>query len=163
MKTFSINTLGCKVNQYESQQVRQFLEQLGLTLVATPNDSADLIIINTCCVTGTAAAKSRNYIRKAKKLNPDAIVIVTGCLTATELNEYTPIENTFLIQHRHELAATLSQIVNDKRFKSNFANAAKLIDTDIKHEIDAKIKNKDLPYLPELPELTEFKGQTRIS
>ncbi|MHC4160398.1 MAG: tRNA (N(6)-L-threonylcarbamoyladenosine(37)-C(2))-methylthiotransferase MtaB, partial [Planctomycetota bacterium] len=50
MKTFVINTLGCKVNQYESQQIRELLEQLGLNHVKT-TEKADLVVINTCCVT----------------------------------------------------------------------------------------------------------------
>ena len=79
MKTFSINTLGCKVNQYETQQIQQLLEQLGLRKSEPPKKS-DLVVINTCCVTHTASAKSRQYIRKAQKLNPDAVVVVCGTL-----------------------------------------------------------------------------------
>ncbi|GAI22972.1 unnamed protein product, partial [marine sediment metagenome] len=59
MKTFAINTLGCKVNQYESQQIRELLERLGLDQVETSKEKPDLVVINTCCVTLSASAKSR--------------------------------------------------------------------------------------------------------
>ncbi|MBL7152957.1 MAG: tRNA (N(6)-L-threonylcarbamoyladenosine(37)-C(2))-methylthiotransferase MtaB, partial [Phycisphaerae bacterium] len=69
MRTFSIITLGCKVNQYESQQIRELLEQLGLQQ-AERAEKSDLVVVNTCCVTGAASARSRQYIRKSRKLNP---------------------------------------------------------------------------------------------
>ena len=71
MKTFTINTLGCKVNQYESRQIRHFLHCLKLDYVPSSAE-ADLVVIHTCCVTHTASAKSRQYIRKARKSNPIA-------------------------------------------------------------------------------------------
>ncbi len=79
MNTFAINTLGCKVNQYESQQIRQFIEQFGLRYTERL-EAADLIAVHTCCVTANASAKSRQFIRKARKLNPKAAIVITGCL-----------------------------------------------------------------------------------
>ncbi|MHC4572457.1 MAG: hypothetical protein ACYS0C_10335 [Planctomycetota bacterium] len=87
MKTFAINTLGCKVNQYESQQIRELLERLGLVEVEAPESEPDLTIINTCCVTHTASAKSRQYIRKAQKLSPDAVIVACGCLPTVQIGE----------------------------------------------------------------------------
>jgi threonylcarbamoyladenosine tRNA methylthiotransferase MtaB len=75
MKTFSIDTLGCKVNQYESQQIRELLERLGLRQVQT-SQRPNLVVINTCCVTHAASAKSRQYIHKAQKLSPDSTIAV---------------------------------------------------------------------------------------
>jgi len=72
MRTFSIYTLGCKVNQYESQQIAQLLEELGLS-AALSGEKPDLAVINTCCVTGTASAKSRQYIQRALKANPAGV------------------------------------------------------------------------------------------
>jgi len=71
-------TLGCKSNQYETDRMAKIAISLGLELVPYPA-KADIYVINTCTVTGNADKKSRNYIRHAKKLNPDAKVIVTGC------------------------------------------------------------------------------------
>jgi len=111
MKTFSINTLGCKVNQYESQQIRQLLEKLGLSQVETAQ-KPDLAVINTCCVTHTASAKSRQNIRKAQKLSPDAVIVVSGCLPTVQIGELNNLgENVHLINHRDSLPATLAQLV----------------------------------------------------
>jgi len=142
MKTFSINTLGCKVNQYESQQIRQFLERLGLDQVET-SQKPDLVVINTCCVTRTASAKSRQYIRKAQKLSPTATIVACGCLPSVQIGELNGLgENVCLISRRNELARRLSQIATGI----------------IKTENDAKIKCKNNL---ELPYLTSFKGHTR--
>ena len=114
MKTFSINTLGCKVNQYESQQIRQLLEQLGLRQVDIA-EKPELAVINTCCVTHTASAKSRQQIRKTQKLNSDAVIIVAGCLPTVQIGELNfPGENINTINHRDSLSATLAQITGAK-------------------------------------------------
>lgn len=74
----ALYTLGCKVNQYETQAMEQELQNRGHDLV--PFDGwADAYIINTCTVTAVSDKKSRNAIRRAKKLNPDAVVGVCGC------------------------------------------------------------------------------------
>jgi len=88
MTTFSILTLGCKVNQYESQQIRELLEQFGLRR-AGPDEKSDLVVVNTCCVTRTASAKSRQYIHRAQGLNPDAVIVVCGCLPTVQIGELT--------------------------------------------------------------------------
>ena len=63
---YRVVTLGCKVNQYETQQIRELLESLGLT-PAPPEQPAELTVINTCAVTATAARKSRQAIRRATR------------------------------------------------------------------------------------------------
>jgi len=78
IRRFKIYTLGCKVNQYESQAIREQLEGIGL-VEAKLNQEADFCIINTCTVTSVADRKSRNFIRKAKRENNNAKIIVTGC------------------------------------------------------------------------------------
>ncbi len=75
---FSITTLGCKVNAYESQFYASSLEKLGFEQVK-PNEKCDVCIINTCTVTNTAAQKSRQKIHQAKRLNPEALCVVVGC------------------------------------------------------------------------------------
>ncbi len=162
MKTFSINTLGCKVNQYESQQIRELLERLGLDQVET-FQKPDLVVINTCCVTHTASAKSRQYIRKARKLSADATIVVSGCLPRVQIGELNNVgENIYLIRHRNELAITLSQIVNGNAPISNYQSHRSKQNTITKTENDSNINiNKDLAAQEELPPLTEFKGQTR--
>jgi threonylcarbamoyladenosine tRNA methylthiotransferase MtaB len=147
MKTFSINTLGCKINQYESQQVRQMLEHIGLSRVETAN-KPDMVIINTCCVTHTASAKSRQQIRKAKKLSPDAVIVVSGCLPTVQIDELSKLgENVYLINHRDSLPATLAQIISAKTASSGSQGLFSC--------------NNHRPNQPKLPQLTAFKGHTR--
>ena len=152
MKTFSINTLGCKVNQYETQQIRELLIQHGLSQVESAAKS-DLIIVNTCCVTHTASAKSRQYIHKAQNLNPYAFIVVAGCLPAVPNDELSiDQKNTYLIKHRKNLTRTLGQIVGKIQTSH---------EKPIKAEKQRKIKPKTLSISPELPQLTSFSDQTR--
>ena len=75
---FGFYTLGCKVNQYETQAMEQLLQEMGHTL-APFTDSCDGYIINTCSVTAVADKKNRAVIRRCRKLNPNAIIGVCGC------------------------------------------------------------------------------------
>jgi threonylcarbamoyladenosine tRNA methylthiotransferase MtaB len=153
MKTFSIDTLGCKINQYESQQIRQLCEQLGLNQVDA-FDKPDLIAVNTCCVTHTASAKSRRQIRKSQKQNPDAAIVVFGCLPAVLAGELTNLgKNIYIIKDRQFLAGELAQIINNK--------PAKFHNSNIKAENKEEIKGKKSARQPKLSQLTLFKGHTR--
>ncbi len=71
-------TLGCKVNQYETQVMREALKRQGYRMAAS-GDAADVYVINTCTVTGVSDRKARQMIRRATASNPDAVVVVTGC------------------------------------------------------------------------------------
>ncbi len=77
-KTVAFHTLGCKVNQYETEAMAELFADAGFTVV--PFDSvADVYVINTCTVTGMSDRKSRQMIHRAKALNPDAVIAVAGC------------------------------------------------------------------------------------
>ncbi len=168
MKTFSINTLGCKVNQYESQQVRELLERLGLRRIE-PFEKPDLIVLNTCCVTHTASSKSRQYIRRTQKHYPDAVLVVCGCLPTVQNGESThTTRNIHFIKKRSNLAETLSQIVNGPRVFLSEDSSRGAPDSPgypnniIKSENYSKIKHKkELCNYPQLPSLTSFDGHTR--
>jgi len=80
---FTITTLGCKVNQYESDAIAQRLKDLGC-VPADAEDQADLCIINTCTVTQKASMQSRQAVRKFIRSNPQAQIVVTGCYAQTE-------------------------------------------------------------------------------
>lgn len=86
MKKVSFYTLGCKVNQYETEVMREMFEAKGYTSVEL-NENPDVFVINTCSVTATSDRKSRRAINKAAKLNPEAIVAVTGCYSQTSPEE----------------------------------------------------------------------------
>ena len=74
----AFHTLGCKVNHYETEAIKEAFVSRGAEIVSE-DEAADVYIINTCTVTNIADRKSRQFIRRAKKANPDAIVVVTGC------------------------------------------------------------------------------------
>jgi threonylcarbamoyladenosine tRNA methylthiotransferase MtaB len=86
MKTFSIKTLGCKVNQYESQAIRDKFIRCGWE-EAKADSGANLCLINTCTVTLAADRKSRNAIRHSRKIHPKAKIVVTGCLLKLDSND----------------------------------------------------------------------------
>jgi len=162
MKTFSINSLGCKVNQYESQQIRELLENFGLHR-AEPPEKPDLVVVNSCCVTHTASAKSRQCIRKTRKQSPHAVIIVSGCLPTVQIGELsTAAEDVHLIRNRSELADTLSNIIHNKSATLTSQRTQSCPDTTIKAKNSYKIKHKkELNNNLELPPLTSFEGQTR--
>lgn len=83
LKTFAIHTLGCKVNIYDSNIIRNQLLSYGLIEVDF-NSVADLYIINTCSVTNQADSKSRLFINKTKQINPNSITLVCGCYSQVE-------------------------------------------------------------------------------
>ena len=79
MKTVSFTTLGCKVNQYDTQAMLEQFEMHGYQ-AAQPGAAADVYVVNTCTVTGTGDKKSMQIIRRCRRRNPQAELIVTGCL-----------------------------------------------------------------------------------
>jgi len=162
MRTFSINTLGCKVNQYESQQIRELLEQLGLRQVE-PSNKSDLLVVNTCCVTHTASAKSRQSIRRSQRLNPDAVIVVCGCLPTVQIGELdAATQNVHLTKNHDDLAAQLRQIAGGNVTTSESEYYQTCPNNTIRPESSHKIKCKnELPNLPNLPPLNSFKGHTR--
>ncbi|AFV75439.1 radical SAM methylthiotransferase, MiaB/RimO family [Thermus oshimai JL-2] len=75
----AFRTLGCKVNQVETEALLGFLKALEPEVVPLEAGGADLVVINTCAVTTTAEADARKEIRRARRLNPEAFIVVTGC------------------------------------------------------------------------------------
>ncbi|WP_317343725.1 tRNA (N(6)-L-threonylcarbamoyladenosine(37)-C(2))-methylthiotransferase MtaB [Faecalimonas umbilicata] len=85
MKKAALHNLGCKVNAYETEAMQELLEQNGYEIVPF-QEGADIYIINTCTVTNMADRKSRQMIHRAKKMNPDAIVVAAGCYVQAQEN-----------------------------------------------------------------------------
>ena len=79
VRRFTVTTLGCKVNQYDSQALAAALQRAGLRPGDDPGDAVDLLVVNTCCITATAMRKSRQAIARLVRGRPDAAVFVTGC------------------------------------------------------------------------------------
>lgn len=83
MKTIAFHNLGCKVNSYEMEIMQQKFKESGYEIV--PFDTkADIYLVNTCTVTNIADRKSRQMLHKAKKMNPEAVVVATGCYVQTD-------------------------------------------------------------------------------
>ena len=85
-KKAALHTLGCKVNEYETDAMRASLEAAGFSIVDF-RQSADVYVINTCSVTNIADRKSRQMISRSKKNNPDAVVVAAGCYVQTALEK----------------------------------------------------------------------------
>ena len=93
---YSIYTLGCKVNQYESEAMAEKLEENGI-VKAKRNEQADICIINTCAVTSEAERKARQIIRREIVSNPGAYIIVTGCYAQLKAGEIMKIPGVSLV------------------------------------------------------------------
>ena len=87
----AIYTLGCKVNQYETQAMEQELVRRGHTLVSF-DEKADVYIVNTCSVTAVSDKKSRQMLRRCRKLNPEAVVAACGCYVQTHPEEAASLD-----------------------------------------------------------------------
>lgn len=86
MRKAALHNLGCKVNAYESEAMQQLLEQAGYEIVPF-REWADVYIVNTCSVTNIADRKSRQMLHRAKKQNPDAVVVAAGCYVQSAAEE----------------------------------------------------------------------------
>ena len=94
--TIAFITLGCKLNYAETSTYERGFKTAGLTVVPW-RQKADIYLINTCAVTQTSTAKSRNEIRKVHRINPDAMIVVTGCYAQLEPEEIKGIEGVSLV------------------------------------------------------------------
>ncbi|MFQ5413203.1 MAG: MiaB/RimO family radical SAM methylthiotransferase [Phycisphaerae bacterium] len=107
---YQLTTLGCKVNQYESEQVRELLESIGLTR-AGPGDVADIAIVNTCAVTAAACGKSRRAIRRLRG-NRDTPVVVIGCAASAEADRLRSMDGVIgVLGHDRNVTAELGRLV----------------------------------------------------
>ncbi len=120
--TFSICTLGCRVNQYESQAIAEGLIALGY-IQQDFTSACDLYIINTCAVTGESSRKSRQMIHRAHKTAPNAAIFVTGCEAQRTKEELLKIEGvTYLCGNRSK--TTILKIAEDLRKNVPFTSLA---------------------------------------
>jgi len=140
LKTFTIQTLGCKANQYDSAAIIQQLKSAGLHYVDSTG-RANIIIINSCTVTSKADYKTRQMARKFKKRYPEAQIIVTGC--------YAERRGKKLVQMKE------IDLIVGNRYKDNFMEAIKLPgDRDYKADLNAAAPADDIL-------VDHFPGMTR--
>ena len=100
-KTAAFITLGCKINQYETEAIRREVLELGYEEVraSTP---ADVYVVNTCSVTAQSGAKSRKYIQRAARTNPEARIVVVGCSSDQEKESFSKIPQVALLGGNEE-------------------------------------------------------------
>jgi len=113
----AFHTLGCKVNHYETEAIKEAFVYRGAE-IAGEDEYADVYIINTCTVTNIADRKSRQFIRRAKRLNPDAVIAVTGCYAQVAADEIAEMPEVDLIignGRKSEICGMVMQKLQDGR------------------------------------------------
>ena len=127
----ALHNLGCKVNAYETEAMQQILEEAGYEIVPF-SEYADVYVINTCSVTNMADRKSRQMLHRAKKQNPDAIVVGAGCYVQTKEAQALVDESIDIVignNKKHELVSLLQEYEASHRKTARVA--------DINHEKQA--------------------------
>lgn len=117
MNTVSFCTLGCKVNQYETQAMENLFQKAGYT-IGKFDEKCDIYVINTCTVTGMGDRKSRQMIHRARKLNPNALIAVVGCYSQVAPDEVEKIEGVGLVLGTNERASIVElaeKALSDKK------------------------------------------------
>ena len=145
-KSVAFFTLGCKLNQYDTQSLAELFRQRGYQVVDA-SEVADVYVINTCTVTGSGERKSRQAINRAIRFNRDAVVVVTGCYAQTSPGEVLGIDGVDLVignQDRSQIVDLVEEIAATRRPQAL-----------VKNIFEAK-------EFEELP-IREFSGRTRAT
>ena len=120
-KTVAFHTLGCKVNSYETAYIRQEMVLRGYEVVPF-HERADIYIINTCSVTNIADQKSRQMIHRARKKNPDALVVATGCYVQAMRTDESGLEGVDLAvgnNHKAEIVNLIEETLSVRAVDSS--------------------------------------------
>ncbi len=96
MRTIAVQTLGCKVNQYDTEAMLESFERAGYAAVSM-KDEADVYLVNTCTVTGTGDQKSEKLIRRIARLHPNSAIVVAGCLAQRKAEELLEMDGVRLV------------------------------------------------------------------
>ena len=139
MRKAALHNLGCKVNAYETEAMQQLLEEAGYEIVPF-QEKADVYVINTCSVTNIADRKSRQMLHRAKKMNPDAVVVAAGCYVQAageELKKDAAIDVIIGNNRKKDLVPLL-----DEYFAGKHVEEGSLIDIGKTREYEALHINK---------------------
>ncbi|MBO5227437.1 MAG: tRNA (N(6)-L-threonylcarbamoyladenosine(37)-C(2))-methylthiotransferase MtaB [Lachnospiraceae bacterium] len=151
MKKVSFHTLGCKVNAYETEAMQQRMEEAGYTVVPFGDDS-DVCIINTCTVTNIADRKSRQMIHRAKKANPEAVIVAVGCYVESGLKDCEKDEAIDIVVGNNRKAEIVSIVENYIEEKNEAKR--KLLKTNMSDMSAKSVDYEDMP-------LTRVENHTR--
>ena len=113
----AFSTLGCRMNHFETSAMEEQFENRGYTL-SDFSDVADIYIVNTCTVTNDADRTSRKTLRQAKRKNPDAVVVATGCYAQVSPEQLSQMEEVDLVignSHKTAVLEIVEQYINEKR------------------------------------------------
>lgn len=135
MPLVAFQTLGCKVNHYETEAIWQLFNTEGYTRVDFEN-SADVYVINTCTVTNTGDKKSRQVIRRAIRKNPDAVICVTGCYAQTSPAEIMAIPGVDIVVGTQDRVKMLEYIDQYKRERQPINGVGNIMKTRVYEELD---------------------------
>ena len=121
MRTIAVQTLGCKVNQYDTEAMLESFERAGYAAVSM-KDEADVYLVNTCTVTGTGDQKSEKLIRRIARLHPGSAIVVAGCLAQRNAEEILKMDGVRVVigvQQRARVVELTEQAVSqDKRINA---------------------------------------------
>ena len=131
MKKAAFHNLGCKVNAYETEAMQEMLEHAGYEIVPF-KEGADVYIINTCTVTNIADRKSRQMLHRARKLNPDAVVVAAGCYVQAqaEKQEVDPCIDIVLGNNRKKELVKVLEEYDQEREKRKEGEEGPIRDVD---------------------------------
>ncbi len=135
-------TLGCKTNQFETAAMQERLAAAGYRIIAF-DEGAELVVVNTCTVTGATDAQSRNLVRRARRLNPDCRVVVTGCYAQVDPQAFADLPGVSLVIGNEDKRQLLEWLAAD-------TGETRVAVTDISQAETAC-----------LPPLTSFNGRSR--
>lgn len=144
MKKVAFYTLGCKVNQYETEAMEEMFQKRGYKIV-DGNEKADVYVINTCTVTNLSARKSRQFMRRAKRTNENAIVAAVGCYSQVSPKEVESIEGVDIVigTTDRERIVDLCEKAKEDRKKINIVKDIKEYkDFENLNIVDLKLKTR---------------------
>ncbi len=146
----AFETLGCKVNQYETEAIMEKFSNLGNEIVNSNSDEIDVVIINTCTVTNMADKKSRQIIRRAKKRNPNCIVAAIGCYAEIKAREISSIEGVDIVlgnTQKYNIVQVIDEYVKKEKLHT-YQKSDELFSNEL--------QNSPMDHAPNIKNQTEF-------
>ncbi len=139
MKKAALHNLGCKVNAYETEGMRKILEQAGYEIVPF-EEQADVYVVNTCSVTNIADRKSRQMLHRAKKKNPDSVVVAAGCYVQTskgQAQDDPAIDILIGNNKKHQLVELLEQFFQSREWERPYGSVGDIAEDKEYEELGA--------------------------
>ena len=165
MKTVAFITLGCKVNQYETNAMTQQFIEKGYEVV-DHTQKADIYIVNTCTVTNMSDRKSRQMLRRVKELNKEAIVVACGCYAQVAKEELEKIEEINLVlgnNEKKDIVEYVETYIHHQTFNENKEDTLHIKTQSNKIEEDVKAsQNKEITANAEKNNITKNRVETQI-